>query len=274
MLADLHVHTNASDSNLSRGQVLEMARQRNLHYIAITDHDTMENSYSAPDDGIGVIAGCELSAIDDETGRKVHLLCYLPKNSLPLREHFAAMHAERVKAGNEMLRRIRRRFSVVNEGNLAKYTAFSGEIHRQDIMSVLREFGYTTEMYGELYNELFDRKTGSCYVPVCYRTTDEVLEAAHAARGVVVMAHPGVYDGLAAARRYAAAGRLDGLEIDHPRNKPDARVELEALCNVYGLLKTGGSDYHGANSHAAILPGDGLTDRQNLDRLFELADKK
>lgn len=274
MLADLHTHTNASDSNLSRSQLLEIARTTGLDYIAITDHDTMKNSYAAADEGIGVIPGCELSAVDPDTGRMVHLLCYLPKRSLPLEEHFAAMHVERVRIGKEMAARANRIYSVVNEKNLAKYTAFSNEIHRQDIMNVLREFGYTTEMFGGLYNELFNRKDGRCFVATQYRTTEEVLDIARASRGVVVLAHPSVYDSMDVVRRYAGSGLLDGLEADHPRNAPADKEELAALCEEHGLVMTGGSDYHAANSHGSILPGAGLTNRKNLELLYEVSAQK
>ena len=42
--------------------------------IAITDHDTMVNSYSLPGDPVRVITGVELSAVDPSNGRKIHIL--------------------------------------------------------------------------------------------------------------------------------------------------------------------------------------------------------
>ena len=44
MKADLHCHTNASDSILSREDLLDLAATRDVEYIAITDHDLMTNS--------------------------------------------------------------------------------------------------------------------------------------------------------------------------------------------------------------------------------------
>lgn len=274
MTADLHLHTNASDANLSRAQLLEAAQAKGLSCIAITDHDTMKNSYSAPDDPLPVLPACELSARDAETGSKVHLLCYLPQNSLPLREHFADMHAKRVRAGNEMLRRVAVIYPFINEQNLQQYTAFSGEIHRQDILNVLRAFGYTDAMFGDLYRKLFGGKDAPGYVPVEYRTAQQVLDTARASRGVVVLAHPSVYNSMALARRWAEQGLIDGLEVHHPRNTGADKAELAALCVQHNLVATGGSDYHGANSHGGVLPGDGVTDRYNLDLLREKAANK
>ena len=50
MKADLHCHTNASDSILSREDLLDLAATRDVDYIAITDHDLMTNSYKKSGD--------------------------------------------------------------------------------------------------------------------------------------------------------------------------------------------------------------------------------
>ena len=45
---------------------------------------------------------------------------------------------------------------------------------------------------------------------------------------MVVLAHPSVYHSMELARELIAAGRLDGVEIDHPRNTPEDKAELPA----------------------------------------------
>jgi len=42
--ADLHLHTNLGDGTASPQRVLEVARQRNLQVIAVTDHDHLEGA--------------------------------------------------------------------------------------------------------------------------------------------------------------------------------------------------------------------------------------
>ncbi len=42
--ADLHLHTNLGDGTASPRRVLEVARQRNLQVIAVTDHDPLEGA--------------------------------------------------------------------------------------------------------------------------------------------------------------------------------------------------------------------------------------
>jgi predicted metal-dependent phosphoesterase TrpH len=66
--ADLHMHTNLGDGLASPQKVLEMAKQRGLKVIAITDHDHMEGCKHVQElidrgegQGIEMIWGCEVT---------------------------------------------------------------------------------------------------------------------------------------------------------------------------------------------------------------------
>ncbi len=274
MKIDLHTHTNASDANLTRKQLLEVAKSCGVDVIAITDHDTMKNSFSSHRDPVQVVEGCELSGLDPMTNAKVHILCYLPRFSNQLNPHFDAMAKQRAQIGYEMMARAQKIYPVVNEENLQKYCAISGLVFRQSIMSVLMEFGYTKEMFGDLYRSLFNKVDGPCYVPLRYPTAVELLELVRAARGVAVLAHPSVYGSMAYGVELCKRGLLDGLEIDHYGNTDADRKTMIELCGRYNLIATGGSDYHGANSKSPIFPGDGQTDELFYHQLLERAAQK
>ncbi len=52
--------------------------------------------------------------------------------------------------------------------------------------------------------------------------------------------------------RWRADG-LDGVEVLHPLNKNNVRARLQSLSRRLGLLRGGGSDWHGPSGyHAAI----------------------
>ena len=51
MVADLHIHTTASDGLFSPEQVLAMAARAGLSHIAITDHDTIAGFLALADKG-------------------------------------------------------------------------------------------------------------------------------------------------------------------------------------------------------------------------------
>ncbi|MEO2088974.1 MAG: PHP domain-containing protein, partial [Gemmataceae bacterium] len=78
VVADLHLHTTASDGEFTPSQVVAFARRARLDAIAVTDHDTFAGVNAAIEaaDGVRVIPGVELTA--DWHGREVHVLGYFP----------------------------------------------------------------------------------------------------------------------------------------------------------------------------------------------------
>jgi len=60
--ANLHIHTNFSDGKLSPSEIIELAVKKNLKYISITDHNTVEAYGNLPhiaDEDLKIITGVE-----------------------------------------------------------------------------------------------------------------------------------------------------------------------------------------------------------------------
>ena len=75
-------------------------------------------------------------------------------------------------------------------------------------------------------------------------------------------------------RELVKEGMVDGIEIDHPSNSPEDRAECITLCEQYGLIRTGGTDFHGAN-HKKVHPvGTCITPDDQIARIEELAHKR
>lgn len=247
-LYDLHIHTELSDGSAGAADVVAFAARRGLSGIAVCDHDVMDAvqpaAKAAAALGIEVIPAVELSAIDPQTGRKVHLLVYYPKNTQVLEPIFREMARKRREAGLQMIERVCQRLPVTPE-HIARYHARSASIFRVHIMRALLDLGYAPSVYGALYRELFAEPDGCCLVRVAYT---DMTQAAHAARlsgGAVALAHPSVYDSFDAGERLARAGLLDGIEYDYPRRQQKDVAQHDRLASEYGLIKTGGTDFHG-----------------------------
>ena len=73
------------------------------------------------------------------------------------------------------------------------------------------------------------------------------------------------------ARELIAAGRLDGVEIDHPRNTPEDKAELARLAKENGLIVTGGTDYHGINTVTPRPVGAFSTSDEMIARIGDIA---
>ena len=146
-------------------------------------------------------------------------------------------------------------------------------MYKAHIMRVLWQYGLADGLYNEVYRSLFGLKPvrGRILHTPRYEPVDTVLDLIKACRGVVVLAHPSVYHSMELARELIAAGRLDGVEIDHPRNTPEDKTELLRLAKEHGLLITGGTDYHGIHTVTPRPVGAFTTHDEQIARLNDLA---
>ena len=135
------------------------------------------------------------------------------------------------------------------------------------------QYALADSMYGDTYRALFGLKPvrGKILHNPTYESVDTVLALAKQCRAVVVLAHPSVYHSMELARELIAAGRLDGVEIDHPRNTPEDKAELTRLAKENGLIVTGGTDYHGMNTVTPRPVGAFATSDEMIARIGDIA---
>lgn len=141
-------------------------------------------------------------------------------------------------------------------------------------MHALMDYGYTTELYGDVYDELFDSKTGICADEVSNETMANpeihfVLELIHSSGGLAVMAHPRVFDNFDLIEELAKDGKLDGIEVWHQSLRQGDEEILLGICEKYGLIPTGGSDFHGFYNHYPISIGSNLTPEESLRKILD-----
>lgn len=272
MIADLHCHSRMSDGSLGIDEIVFFAKRAGLSFLALTDHDTMAGVVRAQvlgkRYGIEILSGVEITCRDQETGKPVHLLCYLPAKPDRLEGLLRATLEKRTAAGQEMLRRVMRFFPLTTE-QAAKYYSSSQSIYRVHIMHALMDLGYCGEVYGGLYQEILG-DGGSCRVRFEYPSLDDVLETVAEAQGIPVIAHPGEQDILNVCARLGAQGRIRGLEVYHPRNSARQREELRALCAQYQLVATGGTDFHGCYTPRPNPLGTCMAAPDAVQKLFGL----
>ena len=261
---DLHVHTTASDGTETPAEVVRLARDCGLRAIAITDHDTISGfagALSAGEDlGVEVVPGIEVST---KYGVSVHVLGYFLENLVPLladvvndrdrrNEKVAAlMAADGLPVTYEMMQK---RFGAV--------------IGRPHFGELLIEFGLAKDM-----NDAFERFVGrgkKYYVPRTTISIEDSVDAIVASGGVPVLAHPFQYkkndEELRDLITHCMDHGLRGIECRYSGYGPEQVAYLEGLAEEYGLLKTGGSDFHGSHK-AHIALGSGIDG--NLDVPYE-----
>ncbi len=258
MSCDLHCHTKLSDGSVGIEELISLAKRRGLSAVAITDHDTFAGAIRGVNIGkrlgLTVIPGAELSAIDSETGRKVHILCYNCESVARLEGLCHRTLEARKKAATEMLRKVMRYYPIAPE-MVVRCATGSAAVYKQHIMHALIEAGFTDSFFGDVYDRLFGSEKGVAKVQIDYPDVREVIDLIHSAGGIAVLAHPFAYDSTELMKKLVAEDRLDGIEVAHHSHTEAQEQELRAFAKTYHLLMTGGSDFHGMYGKGARAVG-------------------
>jgi predicted metal-dependent phosphoesterase TrpH len=261
--------------------IVKLAKGLGLDCISITDHDTMANlpevTAAGEKYGMTVIPGAELSAYDEATGRKVHILCYNARDPELITRACRPFSQERDRANRESVERVRAAGYAITPEDVRGYVGAGGVQYRQHVMHALMDRGYTNTVYGELYDKLYG-KNGIAVARSRYMPARDAVELAHAAGGLAVLAHPYQYDsmpllpslvgaavpGSPRRRKPGDGGRvgtpaptpgLDGIEYIHHTQTPERRAAVAEAAERYGLFLTGGTDFHGMYSEKTLCPG-------------------
>ena len=273
MVGDLHCHTTLSDGSLGIEEVIAQAKRMELDFLAITDHDTLSSSNRAQilgeRYGVKVIPAVELSAWDKKRNSKVHILCYAPQKPDRLEGLCLKSCSIRTECAKDMIEKVMERYPIPSDA-VRMYTKGSKSIFKQHIMRALVNYGYATELYGSVNDQLFKYPDGECLVTREYPDVNFVLDLIHSSKGVAVMAHPYMFDNIDLLYELTEADKLDGIEVFHHSADEEKQKKLLEFAAEHDLICTGGSDFHGLYNEVSTHIGSMTTDKENLDKLFKL----
>lgn len=248
---DLHVHSTASDGTLSPSQVVRLAASLGLQSIALTDHDTVSGINEALDEskktGIEVIPGVELSCVYRD--KEIHILGLFVRHEDP--SFLSALEnllAVRQQRNEEMIRRFQADGFPVTRQALTAGNPHT-VITRAHFARLLTEKGITDSM-GEAFQKYL--QYGGKYCPrKDLITPEQALKVLTDNKAFPVLAHPCQYKlGWSQTETlisHLALLGMRGLEVYHSSHSQEESQRLRILASQYGLLPTGGSDFHGTN---------------------------
>lgn len=248
-LADLHTHSTASDGQYSPAELVHLARQRGLHTLALTDHDTLDGLDEAVRAGealgLQVLRGVELSAKEHHN---FHILGYCFAADAPELRQLC----EKLRAGRD-----ERKYRILDflkekgmELTLEEVEELAGGdiIARPHFARAMVRRGYVSSNR-EAFDRYLDSEEYRQKVTRFKADARSCVEAVKAAGGRVSLAHPYQMrledEALEALVRELAGYGLDAIEGYYPKYTPQQQDCYHRLAKKYGLHLTGGSDFHG-----------------------------
>jgi predicted metal-dependent phosphoesterase TrpH len=279
---DLQLHSTASDGTDSPAALVQLAAQRGVRVMALTDHDSVlgvdEALIAARASGVWVLPALEFSTRSEKERdyADINILAYgIDPHDADLGAMLQQVIDSRIEQKIRQIERLQAYgLDVPIAEVLASAQGVPGRIHIARV-AVARNPEKFSSIQDVFVQYLGSDSPNSTYVARTFSlTVEDAIAVTHAAGGIAVLAHPGLYtrvrDVDGAVRRMQQAG-LDGIEVSYTyaQNRGhfgESASEVAAiiqhfgdLADELGLVQTGGSDYHGA-SKPGIMPGQaGLT---------------
>ncbi|MDD5339285.1 MAG: PHP domain-containing protein [Dehalococcoidales bacterium] len=253
---DLHFHSTASDGKHTPAELVKKAAEKGLKVISLTDHDSIEGVAPAleaakayPD--LTLIPGVEIST--DLPDGEAHILGYfIDYNDPDFKKELARFRDSRTGRGKRMVEKLNELGAKI-EWSRVQEIAGDGSIGRPHVAQAMLE-----KRFVKTFEEAFERYIGHgapAYVEREKMTPQEAVKLILRAKGIPVLAHPfTVKDPEAMAKALKEAG-LMGIEAYYKDNTPAVTNSTLELAQKYGLIATGGTDYHGINKNEVMLGG-------------------
>ena len=251
-MVDLHTHSTYSDGTVSPAGLIALAEETGLTAVALCDHNTVDGLpdflAAAEQSGVEAVPGVEFSTDYGDTELHILGLMIPPKR---WKETAALLDDVRRRKERSNLDLI----AGLNGAGLAldydriRAAMPGGVVNRAVIAAEMTRLGYTASV-----KDAFDRwlapEHGYFHPPRrldCFETIRFIKRMG----GAAVLAHPFLNLKEEGALRTfltrAKEAGLDGMETRYPRFS-EAQTRLAAgIAREFGLLESGGSDFHGEN---------------------------
>ena len=268
-MIDLHTHTTASDGRCSPDELIRRAHEKGIRVLSVTDHDTMAAIEPATRAGgslgVTVIPGIEITSV--YRGKDVHVLAYfLDESAAGLQRLLTDQRQQRVERAREIGDRLAKLGAPIDVDALVAAASAPGgkSLARPQIAEALIAAGHVASVA-----EAFDRylsEESPAYVPHRGASPADVVRLVMAGHGIASLAHPGYRPNDDLIPTLVEAG-LPAIEVFHSSHDAAAEAHYLGIAQRYGLLVTGGSDYHGEGTRRAEFFGVVQLPREHFDAL-------
>lgn len=250
-ICDLHTHSCYSDGTYTPAQLLNEADALGLSAIALCDHNTVEGLPdfldAARNHRVEAVPGAEFST--DYEGTELHVLGLFirPTYFEDISQRMEDMHRRKEQSNRQLVDNLRRAGYDLSYDRIREKAM--GQINRAHIAAELTALGYTASVK-EAFSALLKPSRGY-YQPPERINVFEMIRYIHSIGAVPVLAHPFLnLKEEGALRRFLGPAKeagLVGMEVLYPKFDDEQTHLAEKLAVEFGLLPSGGSDFHGEN---------------------------
>lgn len=245
---DLHTHSLYSDGTCMPGELIRMAEDAGLGAVALCDHNTVaglpEFLEAAKGTDVEAVPGIEFST--EYRGKELHILGLFIRP-----EHYDAVSdlvnealQQKEQSNLDLIWNLNRAGICLDYDRIK--TESSGTINRAVIASAIVQSGYC-ENINDVFRDWLAPEKGY-FTPPKRPDAYEVIRFIKSIGAVAVLAHPFLNLEEQELRTFLSqAEGLDGMEVYYPLFDDDQTKLAEQIAEEYGLIKSGGSDFHGAN---------------------------
>jgi predicted metal-dependent phosphoesterase TrpH len=269
---DLHVHSTASDGTLCPEDIVRKAVELGLEVLSLTDHDSVDGIVPAIEaarshPGLRFIPGVEIST--DLPEGEAHILGYFISYTDP--EFIAALERfrnSRVGRAKAMISKLAD-MGVKLDWPRVQEIAGDGSIGRPHIARAMLEKGYIKSFEEAFVNHL--ERGGPAYVEREKMTPSEAVALVIKAGGIPVLAHPftiGEPEPMIIELKKAG---LAGIEAYYKENTSEQTTAMLDMADKYGLISTGGTDFHGIKDSRDAMLGSVEVPMEAAERLIRMA---
>lgn len=249
-LCDLHTHSVFSDGTSTPEELIELAVSAGLRAVALTDHNTVAGLDSflaaAEKAPIEAIPGVEIST--DCAGIEIHVVgLYLARDKYGETMDFLSVMLKRKEASNRRMVE-----ALARDGYELDYDEIKahnkGSVNRAVIAAELMKKGYVNSIR-ETVEGLLSVSRGY-YIPPERLKTTEAIAFLSSIGAVPVLAHPYFSMNAQQVRSLLPEAKASGLiamETRYSTYSPEITELARETAQEFGLLESGGSDFHGEN---------------------------
>ena len=247
---DLHTHSIYSDGTLSPAQLVAEGLRKKLRAVALTDHNTIAGltAFLKAAEGTGLegIPGVEIST--GYNNQEVHIVgLFLRQESYgELEDFLSVINQRKEKSNRELVAALREAGYALSYEEIRE--RHQGNVNRAVIAAELIKKGYLTDRK-EAFDGILSAKNGLYHPPERIPAFEAIrfLSSIHA---VPVLAHPYLSLTEEALHTFLPEAKRNGLaamETRYSTFTPQLTEAARSLASEFGLLESGGSDFHGGN---------------------------